>query len=169
MINYITGSALEPIGDGNKVIAHVCNNAGGWGAGFVVAISKKWSLPEADYREWFRRKGFHGNKFALGNIDLVRVSDITSDNGKEIYVANMIAQHGYDPKTKPIRYPALYQCLQKVADFCLRKNCSVHMPRIGCGLAGGEWKEIEKIVQSTLIDKGIETYVYTLEGDTSWK
>ena len=37
------------------------------------------------------------------------------------------------------------------------------MPRIGCGLAGGDWNKVEKIINETLIDKGIEVYVYDLK------
>jgi len=36
----------------------------------------------------------------------------------------------------------------------------VHMPRIGCGLAGGKWEKIEPIILSELIDKGINVFVY---------
>ncbi|MEV6001124.1 Appr-1-p processing protein, partial [Streptomyces griseomycini] len=27
---------------GVKVIAHVCNDIGGWGKGFVLAVSRRW-------------------------------------------------------------------------------------------------------------------------------
>lgn len=40
-IHYVTGDATEPIGEGEKIIAHICNDQGGWGAGFVLALSKK--------------------------------------------------------------------------------------------------------------------------------
>jgi D-glycero-D-manno-heptose 1,7-bisphosphate phosphatase len=38
-IQYIVGDATHPLGDGNKVIAHICNDIGAWGAGFVLAIA----------------------------------------------------------------------------------------------------------------------------------
>jgi hypothetical protein len=31
-------------------IAHVCNDRGGWGKGFVMAISQRWPQPEMEYR-----------------------------------------------------------------------------------------------------------------------
>ncbi len=40
-IRYIKGDATQPQAGGNKVIAHVCNDLGGWGKGFVMAISKR--------------------------------------------------------------------------------------------------------------------------------
>ena len=53
-INYLEGDATQPIGNGPKIIVHVCNDIGGWGKGFVVAISKRWKEPEAEYRRWYK-------------------------------------------------------------------------------------------------------------------
>ena len=35
-IHYIKGDATQPQAKGNKVIAHICNDLGGWGKGFVL-------------------------------------------------------------------------------------------------------------------------------------
>lgn len=51
----------------------------------------------------------------------------------------MIGQHGIYKDSKglpPIRYDAVRQCLKEVALFAIDHKASVHMPRIGCGLAG---------------------------------
>ena len=38
------------------------------------------------------------------------------------------------------------------------------MPRIGCGLAGGDWKTIEEIIYRTFIDiADVDVYVYDLK------
>ena len=43
-------------------------------------------------------------------------------------------------------------------------NYSIHMPRIGCGLAGGDWKTIENIIQRTFVDiANVDVYVYDLK------
>ena len=39
-INYLKGDATQPHSQGTKIIVHVCNDLGGWGKGFVLAISK---------------------------------------------------------------------------------------------------------------------------------
>jgi len=60
-INYKQGDLFELLPDGPvcKVVPHVCNDIGGWGSGFVVAISKRWPIemgvasPEWAYRQWF--------------------------------------------------------------------------------------------------------------------
>ncbi|WP_253732040.1 hypothetical protein [Listeria monocytogenes] len=41
-ITYLKGDATNPMAKGNKIIAHICNDVGGWGKGFVLAISRKW-------------------------------------------------------------------------------------------------------------------------------
>lgn len=53
-ITYLKGDATNPMGKGNKIIAHICNDVGGWGKGFVLAISRKWKEPEKAYRKWYR-------------------------------------------------------------------------------------------------------------------
>ena len=50
MIHYIKGDASYPIGDEIKIIAHVCNDIGAWGKGFVLAISRRWDKPKIEYQ-----------------------------------------------------------------------------------------------------------------------
>jgi O-acetyl-ADP-ribose deacetylase (regulator of RNase III) len=154
-LTYLTGDATNPPGDGNKIIAHICNDIGGWGKGFVVAVSRRWPEPERAYRRWFR-EGVAGG-FALGEVRLVPVTPT-------IWVANMIAQHGIGPGPDgpPIRYAAVEQCLDAVAGAAAERAASVHLPRIGCGLAGGTWDRIEPILVRTLAERDIATTVYDL-------
>jgi len=152
-ITYLKGDATVPQAKGNKIIVHVCNNIGGWGKGFVVAISKRWPEPEKTFREWYRNRA--KNNFALGAIQLVQVSEY-------MYIGNMIAQQGIKTGSKgvPIRYDAVKTCLEKIVDYAKELNASVHMPRIGCGLAGGKWSNIEPLIEDTLLNNEIDVYVY---------
>ena len=52
--------------------------------------------------------------------------------------------------------------LESVSKFAHEHQASVHMPRIGAGLAGGNWSTIEKIIKDTLVAAGIEVNVYDL-------
>ena len=47
-IQYRTGDATRPEGDGPKIIAHICNDVGAWGKGFVLALSKRWNTPRSN-------------------------------------------------------------------------------------------------------------------------
>ena len=151
-ISYIKGDATNPVAEGNKIIVHICNDMGGWGKGFVMAISKRWKEPEQQYREWFKNQ----ENFALCQVQFVHVD-------ASLWVANIIGQHKINKDetgNPPIRYEAVLAGLEKVGLFALEKSASVHMPRIGCGLAGGTWDKIEPIIKSRLTDKGISVTVY---------
>ena len=152
-ITYLKGDATCPQAKGVKIIVHICNSIGGWGKGFVLAISKRWPEPEKEYRDWYRNRA--NNDFGLGAIQLIRVSD-------DIYVGNMVGQQGIKTGNNgvPIRYEAVASCLTKIAEEAKTLNASIHMPRIGCGLAGGKWEHIEPIVEETLLKQELEVYVY---------
>lgn len=154
-ISYQNGDATAPATVGNKIICHVCNDIGGWGKGFVLAISKKWPQPEAGYRQWHRDR--QHNDFALGAVQFVQVEP-------EVWVANMIGQRGLKRTggKPPIRYEATEAALVKVAEEAKKLKASVHMPRIGCGLSGGTWDKIEPIIQRMLGDEAVEVFVYDL-------
>lgn len=151
MIHYIEGDATAPITEGPAIIAHLCNDIGAWGKGFVLALSKKWEAPEAAYRNWHSS----GDGFRLGEVQFVQVDS-------SLYVANMIGQKGIrrGKNQTPIRYEAVESCLMQVATKARELKAAVHMPRIGCGLAGGKWEEIEPIIQRCLVGEGICVHVY---------
>ncbi|MEU1372190.1 macro domain-containing protein [Streptomyces triculaminicus] len=156
-IAYMCGDATRPFGQGSKIIAHVCNDAGGWGAGFVGALSRRWPQPEAAYRQWYRNRA--ANDFALGAVQLVQVDD-------DLWVANMIGQHGIRRRPSaaaPVRYEAIDQALASLSERASALAASVHMPRIGCGLAGGRWEKIEPLIAHRLAGQGISVTVYDLE------
>lgn len=147
-ITYLAGDATAPAGPGNKIIAHVCNDRGAWGAGFVLAVSARWPEPEDHYR-----REAAGDLLKLGDVQLVRVSD-------HACVANLVAQVLGDPTGVNLRYDVLRDCLSMLAGNALAENASVHMPRIGCGLAGGTWDRVEPVINETLVAAGVAVTVY---------
>lgn len=158
LLRIVEGDATLPRGGGHRMIIHCCNDEGKWGRGFVLALSKRWAKPEQEYRIWYRSQGEGRNKFKLGEIQIV---DIQS----ELAVVNMIGQHGCYPDengTPPVRYDALKSCLEKVAKEAKDRSSSIHCPRLGAGLAGGDWNKIEELIKETLINKGINVTVYDL-------
>ncbi|AMW14179.1 Appr-1-p processing protein [Streptomyces qaidamensis] len=152
-ITYVRGDATVPSVKGVKIIAHVCNDIGGWGKGFVLAISRRWPEPEAAYRAWHRDRA--ANDFALGAVQFVQVE-------RYVWVANMIGQRGTRTGSKgvPVRYEAIDTALETLAGKAGELGGSVHMPRIGCGLAGGRWTRVEPLVEERLVRRGIRVTVY---------
>ena len=82
-IQYLKGDATVPQAKGIKIIAHICNDIGGWGKGFVLAVSKRWEEPEKNIET-----GTVSEVkiiLLLGEIQLVQVEKIH-------FVANIIGQ-----------------------------------------------------------------------------
>ncbi|MET9350699.1 macro domain-containing protein [Streptomyces termitum] len=153
-IAYVRGDATAPQGRGTRIIAHVCNDRGGWGKGFVLALSRRWPEPEAAYRRWHRERA--GNDFGLGAAQFVQVSPY-------LWVANLVGQRGVRTSRSagaPVRYEAIDAALGLLADKAAELGASVHMPRIGCGLAGGSWDRVEPLVRKRLVERGTEVTVY---------
>src|SRR5690606_22825691 len=146
--------------DGTRVIAHICNDIGKWGAGFSGAISRRWKDPEEFYKKQYKHAK---NRFKLGRIQWVFVD-------LDLAIVNMIAQEGVRSvnNPNPIRYDALESCLNRLSKGCrgligdnvvLKTDIiTIHMPRIGTGLAGGSWDRISGLIDETLWD--FDVYVY---------
>ena len=154
-INYVVGDATNPVAPGNRIIAHCCNDAGYWNAGFVRALSERFHQPEDAYRRWAQTDA--PVPFALGQVLFTKVKG-------GLCVANIVAQHGIrsSSNSRPIRYDSLQRGLARVCKLALDHNASVHMPRIGAGLAGGDWAIIAEIINQELCTYGVNVTVYDL-------
>jgi hypothetical protein len=51
-LRIVKGDATSPQASRPKIVAHICTDLGGWGKGFVVAVSWRWPEPEHEYRRW---------------------------------------------------------------------------------------------------------------------
>ncbi len=154
-IEYVIGDVTTPHSSGAALIVHICNDRGYWGAGFVLALGRRWPQAQAQYRAW--HEGQLDLPFTLGQVQFVLVAP-------DLWVANLIGQHGVRPTGDgpPLRYEAVREGLERVAAFAQLHSASVHMPRIGTGLAGGTWAAIAPILQTELANRGISVTVYDL-------
>ena len=60
----------------------------------------------------------------------------------------------------PVRYEAIRKGLQRVRELAIAHKASIHMPRMGAGLAGGNWDLIAEIIESELCVHGLQVTVY---------
>jgi O-acetyl-ADP-ribose deacetylase (regulator of RNase III) len=130
MINYINGDLLKvTVG----IIAHGCNAQGVMGSGVARSIRTKYPEAYLDYLLMPKK---------LGEVSLVQVS-------KNLQVASCITQqfYGRDPKVQYVSYPAIEECFSK-----LPKDIPIHIPKIGAGLANGDWEVISKIISNFNLD-----------------
>lgn len=160
-ITFLRGDATSPRAAGPKVIAQIVNDkAQTWGAGFALAVRRKWPKVQEQYRVW----AAEGRRnLTLGNVHIDEVSD-------ETWIASLVAQHGYGPSPTPrIRYGALDQALSKLSLAATAHGATVHMPRLGAGQACGSWSIIEEMINEHLCRANIEVFVYDLPGDAEAK
>ena len=68
-------------------------------------------------------------------------------------VANMISMQGVMGESggSPLCYVALAEALEELGRHAASKGATVHMPRIGSGLAGGDWDRIEKLILTMMV------------------
>lgn len=154
LIKYVKGDATDPGGEGPRIIVHCCNDAGRWGAGFVVPLGRRYPNVKESYLGLFERP----ENPKLGDVQFVVA-------GKDLFVANLIGQRGTGAGAgglPPVRYESIRLGLERVRRKALSLGASVHMPRMGCGLAGGDWYLVERIVREELVDHGVEAVVYDL-------
>jgi len=159
-ITYLVGDATAPIGVGHKIIVHNVNSIGAWGSGFVVALSNKWAAPEAYYRRWAALGKCKMGPFQLGQIQLVKVEPDTS-------VCNLVGQSGcgnYEGLA-PVRYESIHEGLLRLRRFLYNSaplEFSLHAPRLGAGISGGDWTQIETIINSVFEKTEYPFTVYDL-------
>lgn len=145
-IVYVDGDLfeIEAKVDSPHIIAHVCNNQGGWGAGFVIPLGRKYHIAKLAYQEWHKGAIINGvlyqdESFKLGEIQAVSVRS-------DICVVNMIAQTLSGER--PLYYNHLCKCMDKVAFLAgmgIIPN-SIICPQFGSGLAGGNWNIIKHLI-----------------------
>lgn len=169
-LQYVTGNAVKPEGDGKKLILHVCNDAprGAWGSGFVIALNNEFGTeagsPMDRYITWaMRRFDEDGSDqpYKLGQIQFVKVKP-------DVTVVNMLAQS--DPggylNLPPIRYQSLEECLMRVREAVkgFKGQLSLHMPRIAMGLGGcKDWTIIEDIIKRVFSQTNLTITVYDFQ------
>jgi hypothetical protein len=139
-LKSVVGDATRPEGDGPKVLVHVCDDLGLWGAGFAKAVSKRWKGPERDYRAACK----------AGELKLGVARFVEAEPG--LTVASLVARRGV--RRVQLRPEALREALGAAARYAREKKASVHMPRIE------RWKDVERILRDTL--RGLRVTVYDL-------
>jgi len=96
----------------------------------------------------------------LGNF----TKGILKKNGKTFY--NIYSQFDFGINKVYLNYQALEKSLTAVLkDMKLNNLKSLALPKIGCGLAGGEWDKVLKILEKIdkMFDSKIKIVIYHLK------
>jgi O-acetyl-ADP-ribose deacetylase (regulator of RNase III) len=129
------------------VIVHGCNCFCTMGAG--IAKQMKAQYPEAYHADLQTQKG---DRAKLGTCSS---ATIEGENGT-IVVVNAYTQYTYRGKGMKVDYAAVTSCMKWVkAHFSGQR---IGLPKIGAGLAGGDWTRISQIIEKELDGEDV-TYV----------
>lgn len=156
MLKYKVGDLIEAAKNGEvNVIAHGCNCYCTMGSGIAPLIKK--AFPEAYAADLKTKKG-----------DLDKKGTLSWGQSGEVTIANLYSQGGYWGRNKGVRdldYNALYDALVLLAGLAENirgKDARIGLPKIGAGLANGDWDIIEMMIKKTLCSAGFDVTIYTL-------
>lgn len=144
MIKYVQGDLFD---SGADILAHGCNCRGGYGSGVAKTMAQKYPKARYYYLDKFDEEGWK-----LGDVQFVSVVG-------GYFIANCATQDEFYPRDKcHADYDAIRTCMEKVKVFAKENNRTVAIPKIGAGLAGGDWNIIEGIINEVFSDYDIAVY-----------
>jgi len=152
MITYKTGDLLEFTED---AFAHGCNCQSTMGSGVAKAVKSKFPdmYFEADCKSQLSPK----DKLGTYTYSILPNAKI----GYNIY--SQLDYKGRNIGVMDLDYGALERGLASVCfDMKLKNLKTLALPKIGAGLAGGDWNVIEGIINRVSDQSGIQVTIYTL-------
>lgn len=149
---HLKGDVLE---SDAEIIIHQANCQGTFGAGIAKQIKSKY--PGA-YVADLNYPVAVGSRERLGNFSYYWTHD-----GK--LIVNLYAQYGYGRGSVQTDYDAFHSGIDKLFGFVAQhqSNLKIAVPNgIGCGLAGGRWTIVSKILTELSNAYGLDVYTYKL-------
>lgn len=126
------------------VITHGCNCQSIMSSGIAVPMNLHFDCSQ------FPMELQGKSILKLGNIDYRKIGNLI--------VVNSYTQNYPSVALKPLDYEALTLCMRKInSEF---KGMHIGLPKIGAGLAGGDWDRIKQIIQTELKDCEITVVIY---------
>jgi O-acetyl-ADP-ribose deacetylase (regulator of RNase III) len=144
-IEYIKGDLLET---NIKHIIHGCNSHGVMRSGVAYVLRDKYPSAFQDYNDSYNSYG----------LELGAIVVSVQEDGNVIHNAITQKDYGRDPSRGYVSYWAIAEVFRKINQWGIKE---IAMPKIGAGLANGDWNVISAIIENTLIDT--KPFVYVLE------
>jgi O-acetyl-ADP-ribose deacetylase (regulator of RNase III) len=117
-------------------IVHFVNCKGSWGAGFAAELKKKYPEAFKQYKEHLETHYKGEEFFALGDVLHCRVS------GGDKTIISCFTQYDTGVTSRKTEYSAVYACLKQ-----LGRLGNIYIPyKVGCGLGGGDWSIVSKMI-----------------------
>ncbi len=157
-MNIISGNILSNIStDEAIIICHQVNCKGAMGAGLAKQIRSKWPSVYETYKRFCLKPLVQSS--LLGNCQLVNAEG-------SVWVANLFGQDGFGTDKVQTDYTALKSALLVLYGEIYKKNLTAATIRIpynmGCGLAGGNWDVVEKIIKDVFDDSSVNVEIWKI-------
>lgn len=155
-MKYVNGNLLDMAQSGEfDIIVQGCSCFNTMGSGIAGQIAKRF--PKAYHIDLLTQSGDVNKlgKFTEAYINgKAMVSYGPGIRGlKQVNmnftIINAYTQYGYDPKLKPLDYQAVHDVFTQIKmlyDMNPMATRRIGIPKIGAGLAGGDWTIIESII-----------------------
>ena len=138
------------------IICHQTNCQGVMGSGVAKALYEKWPKVRYSYMDCFTEfnAGVEGENF-LGEVD-----DIQMHPGGKVVVNCFTQQYFGGDGRLYLSCEALRTCMKNLIKVCEYHGVDeVAMPKIGCGLAGGDWNKVKTILED-VFPKDFKVKIY---------
>lgn len=147
----INGDLIKLAKEGNfDVIAHGCNCFCTQKKGLAKQMAKEFKTHTFEGES----EDYYGVYNKLGTIDFEEFT--IKEN--ILFVVNCYTQYNYTGNKKNLHYLALSLCLEKLNHQF--KNKHIGLPRIGSGLARGDWSIIKAMIKTKLKDCNVTIVNY---------
>lgn len=133
-------------------ICHQVNCKNVMGAGVAKALYSKYPEVKSEYHKFCLNA--NSSKDLLGEIQIVPL------HSRDTAVINIFGQLDYGRQRGVVYtdYEALKKAFIKINQECAFKPVAFPYG-IGCGLAGGDWEKVERLMLRYLLDCNVKVYL----------
>lgn len=134
-----------------NLICHQVNIQGVMGGGLALQIAKSYPNVEKEYKEFCNKY----KDLLIGKYQVVKI-------GKRKYIVNCFSQQAnFDTD-----YEAIKIIFEGLLQSCKLNDFTIAVPyKYGCGIAHGDWEEVQKIFEDLSNKYEVPIVIYKLESE----
>lgn len=150
MLKYVKGDLVQMAYNGEfEFIIHGCNCFHTMGAGIAKQI--KMTFPEAYECDL---KTPYGDRYKLGRTS----TEFCKNSKSGVWVINAYTQFKPGRENPKHLYRNIKDCFSQYVVHL--KDKKIGIPKIGCGIAGGDWNIVSDIIEDIMKDSDITVVVF---------
>jgi len=148
--------ACDLFNSGAEVIAQCCNCMNTMGGGIAAQIRERFPEVYEDDQSTVK-----GDRTKLGTVRFVRLT-----RGQPPFIcANLYGQYKFGAGARHLNYEAIYRCFTSLNSLA-NTEVKIAVPwRIGCNLAGGDWRIVQTMLNSIFEDSPRQLIICHRTGD----